>query len=134
MLFLELCDVGVGQFYRTPGIIWAGTGWETLAAGRPLLQTLNFTQADFKNAFGYEAAPLLDVQSPDDVERHLVDLYRSPGRRYEVGAASKRWFDANNGISLAKKWLDLVICTGESKAPRLAVHGQTPINVMAARG
>ena len=48
MIFLKLCDVGVGQFYRKPGMIWAGTGWETLAAGRPLLQSFNFTQAEFK--------------------------------------------------------------------------------------
>jgi hypothetical protein len=114
MLFLGLCDVGVGQFYKKPGMIWAGTGWECLAAGRPLLQAFNFTQAEFKKAFGYEAPPLLDAQSPGDVERHLVSLHHSPGMRYEIGASSKRWFDANNGISLAKAWLGLA--TGQNGA------------------
>ncbi len=131
MLFLEFCDVGVGQFYKTPGIIWAGTGWEVLAAGRPLLQTFNFTQAEFKNAFGHEAAPLLDVKSPSYVTRHLMDLYRNSGMKYEIGAASKRWFDTNNGISLAKVWLDLLARPAGSS--EFAETGErTSISVAAA--
>lgn len=108
MLFLELCDVGVGQFYKKPGMIWAGTGWEVLAAGRPLLQGFNFAQGEFKRTYGYDAPPILDVKSAEDVERHLVELLRSPGMRMKIGTASKHWFDVNNGISLAKTWLDLV--------------------------
>jgi hypothetical protein len=133
MLFLSLCDVGVGQFYSKPGMIWGGTGWETLAAGRPLLQGFNFTQAAFKEAFGHEPPPILDVQSPGDAERHLLELYRSPGMKCDVGAASKQWFDANNGISLAKSWLELVTRESSSTLPGFAKTDEPPsISVAAA--
>jgi hypothetical protein len=82
--------------------------WETIASGRPLLQGLNFTSEDYRETFGHEPPPILDVQSPDDVERHLWNLYRNPEMRASIGSASKQWFDQNNGISLARSWLDML--------------------------
>lgn len=105
---LGLCDAGVGQFGVDPGMIWGGTGWEVLAAGRPLLQTVNFTDEEFRRTFGSGLPPILDVRSPEDVARHVEDMVLRRAVYADIGRRSQEWFNAHNGIGLAKKWLELI--------------------------
>jgi hypothetical protein len=108
MYLLSICDIGVGEFLVSPGSIWGGTGWEVLASGKPLLQTFNFSNEEFFNAFGHEPPPILDVKSSEDVSKHLFDWYREPEKYIKQGVESRNWFNANNGIGLAKEWLRLL--------------------------
>ena len=105
---LSHCDAGVGQFGVDPGMIWGGTGWEVLAAGRPLLQTVNFTDEDFRRTFGCELPPILDVRNPEDVARHLEEMVLRREKFADIGRRSQDWINAHNGIGLARKWLDLI--------------------------
>lgn len=106
MALMDVCDAGVGEFTIHDGVIWGGTGWEVLAAGKPLLQTLNFTPESFEEQFGHPPPPLLDVKSKQDVARYLEELYLNKENCAEIGKNSLKWFDTNNGIGLAKKWLE----------------------------
>lgn len=105
MLLLEAADVGIGEFYRDPGVIWGGTGWEILAAGRPLVQSFNFTVEGFTAEFGHAPPPILDVSSVDSLARYLQVLYADPVGRRRIGQQSLAWFNQFNGIGLARQWL-----------------------------
>lgn len=106
---LSRCDVAVGEFIDEPGTIWGGTGWEALAAGRPLIQGVNFAPGEFQRIFGYAPPAIMDVKSAVDVARHILALYRDRADCAAQGVASRAWFDRHNGITLAQKWLDLLL-------------------------
>lgn len=108
MLLLKMSDIGVGEFYVDPGVIWGGTGWEVLAAGRPLLQSFNFTQEGFESEFGQPAPPILDAKSPAELANQLTAMYLSPELRRSISQASLDWFNQYNGIGLARQWLELL--------------------------
>lgn len=112
MLLLKAAHIGIGEFYRDPGVIWGGTGWETLAAGRPLMQSFNFTTLGFEAEFGHPPPPILDVSSADDVARHIEQMYVDPAARQRMSQASLDWFNRNNGIGLAGRWLQRAIGRG----------------------
>lgn len=114
MLLLDAAHIGIGEFYRDPGVIWGGTGWETLAAGRPLMQSFNFTVAGFEAEFGHPPPPILDVTSADDVARHIEQMHADPAARQRIGQASLAWFNRNNGIGMAERWLQRA--TGQGAA------------------
>jgi glycosyltransferase involved in cell wall biosynthesis len=105
MLLLDAAHIGIGEFYRDPGVIWGGTGWETLAAGRPLMQSFNFTAAGFETEFGHPPPPILDVTSADDVARHIAQMHADPAARQRIGETSLAWFNRHNGIGMAERWL-----------------------------
>lgn len=108
MRLITACDIGVGEFYRDHGIMWGGTGWEVLAAGKPLLQSFRFNEGEFESIFGYPPPPMLPVNSPDCITRHLIDMADHPEKRQAIGQGAKDWFNRYNGIGLAQQWLDLL--------------------------
>ena len=112
MLLLEAADVGIGEFYCDPGVIWGGTGWEILAAGRPLVQSFNFTVGGYTKEFGHAPPPILDVSSADDLTRRLEALYADPMGRRRIGQQSLVWFNQFNGMGLARRWLDRLVPDG----------------------
>lgn len=114
MVLLAAAHVGIGEFYRDPGVIWGGTGWETLAAGRPLMQSFNFTAEGFEAAFGHPPPPILDVGSVDDVARHIAQMHTDAAARRHMGQASLAWFNRHNGIGMAARWLQRA--TGRGRA------------------
>lgn len=109
MYVLSLCDVGVGEFITENGLLWGGTGWEVLASGKPLLQPFNFSHSEYRQSFGHEPSPMLDAKSPQDIKAHLTVMLREKDMRKRMGDQSRAWFDAHNGIGLAKRWLDLLL-------------------------
>ncbi len=109
MALLSLADLGIGEFLLSEGLLWGGTGFEVLAAGRPLVQAFNFTRENFAAQFGYDPPPILDAKSPDEVATHLQRIYADRGRAMQNGADNARWFNEHAGIGLARKWLDALI-------------------------
>lgn len=108
MLLVSSCDIGVGEFYTDEGIIWGGTGWEVLAAGKPLLQGFNFKEGEFERSFGYPPPPMLPVKEEKEILIHLLDMYDNPHKAKSIGKGAAEWFNKYNGISLARKWLELI--------------------------
>jgi hypothetical protein len=108
MLLLEASHIGVGEFYTSPGLLWGGTGWETLASGRPLLQAFNFTSASYEAEFGHAPPPILDAKSAADVSRQLSFIFDQADKGRSIGAPAAQWFDQHGGIGLAQRWLDLL--------------------------
>jgi glycosyltransferase involved in cell wall biosynthesis len=108
MWLLSQVSLAVGEFYETPKAIWGGTGWETLASGKPLLQGFNFSKGEFENIYGYPPPPMLPVRKASDIYKHLCDMIDQPNLLLEIGCEAKAWFDKYNGIGLAEKWLDIL--------------------------
>ncbi len=111
MAIQSKASVVSGQFYEVSKIIWAGTGWEALAGGKPLLQGFNFEQDEFEKIYGYPPPPMLPVRKPGDVVNHLINMTDNPQLCEEIGRNACRWFHQYNGMGLAKKWLDLLLTT-----------------------
>jgi len=108
LYLLSLVDVGVGEFHVDPGIMWGGTGWEILASSKPLVQFFAFTQEAFNAEFGHPPPPLLHADSPESIARQLKIMSRDPAARDRIGSNSADWFNRHNGLSLARRWLDLI--------------------------
>jgi glycosyltransferase involved in cell wall biosynthesis len=109
MWLLNRVSLGVGEFMNPRRMIWGGTGWEVLAAGKPLLQGFRFEAGEFEKIYGHTPPPLLSVRSQDDVLEGLLFATDYPERAAQMGRRAREWFDTHNGISLAKKWLKLVV-------------------------
>ena len=108
MWLLAHVSIGVGEFYNVPKVIWGGTGWETLASGRPLLQGYQFEDGEFEQLYGYPPPPMLPVRFQDDILKHLLDMADNPEKQEQIGKGAKEWFNRYNGIGLAKQWLELL--------------------------
>jgi glycosyltransferase involved in cell wall biosynthesis len=108
MWLLGRVSLGVGEFMNPRRMIWGGTGWETLAAGKPLLQGFRFEEGEFENLYGYPPPPLIPIRAQADVLNGLLFAADHPEEAAKMGERARDWFDTHNGISLAKKWLELV--------------------------
>lgn len=102
------CDVGLGEFYSIPKMIYGGTALEIMACGKPLIQGFVFEQGEYEKTYGNPEPPICAVSSQDDVKRWLLELGRSPSLRNRLGAEGLEWFDKYNGRGLAKRWLELI--------------------------
>jgi glycosyltransferase involved in cell wall biosynthesis len=108
MHLLRLCDIGVGEFHVDKGFLWGGTGWEVLAAGKPLLQSFQFDDGIYQSIYGHPPPPMLPAGSEQEIAAHLEDMYLNPAKREAIGKGAAEWFDQHNGIGLAAKWLKLL--------------------------
>lgn len=115
ILFIEsYASVCVGEFRDQEKIIWGGTGWEAMAGGKPLLQSFNFKDEEFEGEFGMPAPPMLRVCDEGSVLEHMLFVYDNPQRAVEIGLAAREWFNVNNGLNLAQKWLDFIAAPHET--------------------
>jgi len=108
MWFISKVDVGIGEFYELPQMLFGGTGYEILSMGLPLIQGFNFPNNSFTSYFNIPEPPLLPVKEEMDVFKHLVDLAKDKNYRKNIGQESKKWFDQYCGIGLAEKWVDII--------------------------
>lgn len=108
MWLLHRVTVGCGEFIKLDRLLWGGTGLEVMAVGRPLLQGFFFGDGEYERAFGHDEPPLLKVRSEHDIADHLITLFENPGLANALGDSARNWFQAHNGIQLAKQWLDLL--------------------------
>lgn len=111
MCLLEIiskCDIGLGEFYSVPKMIYGGTALEIMACGKPLIQGFIFEQGEYEKIYANPEPPICAVRSQDDVKRWLLELGRNTLLRNRLGAEGLEWFDRYNGRGLAKRWLELI--------------------------
>ena len=103
-----ITDVSAGQFNTTSGQIWASTGWEALAMGVPLMQSVNFSKEEYEIIFKHKLPYILDVKSPKDIFYNLLNVYNNKFLIKELSKVNREWFNKYNGIGLANNWLSLL--------------------------
>lgn len=108
LFLLSKVDIGVGEFYDLPNLLFGGTGYEILSSGIPLIQGFNFSENTFNETYNIPPPPLLAVKKEQDVYKHLVKMAVNPSERTKTGIESKKWFDTYCGIGLAEKWLQIL--------------------------
>jgi hypothetical protein len=116
MLLLDYVDIGGSEF---GGIMWGGTGWEFLSKGIPFFHYLNLTNEEFEIKYGIPIPSILNVGTSEGICQHLLDFERDQQKYGAIGASCKEWFNKYNGISLAKKYKDLIITLYDEKTSRL---------------
>jgi len=115
MWILSRVTIGCGEYYESRRTIWVGTGWETLASGKPLLQAFNFDEGEFEQLFGYPPPPMLPASNQEEILQRLMFVADHPAAAEDIGRGAKEWFNQYNGVGLAKKWLDLLARPSDTK-------------------
>ena len=113
MWLLSRVTIGCGEFHDLPRMMWGGTGWESFASGKPLLQGFNFQEGEFDLIYGYPPPPMLPVREEGDILKHLLDIADHPEKGEAIGQGAKGWFQRYNGIGLVKQWLKLLMVPRE---------------------
>lgn len=104
MAILPHVTVGVGEIYENIRALWGSTGWEILAAGRPLLQGFMFEDSDFEAEFGFPPPPMLKVREENHVFEHLEWVLLNRADADCLGRDATLWFNQYNGIGLVQRW------------------------------
>lgn len=120
MWFLSKADLVFGEYVRSHGLLWGGTGWEALASGKALIQGNFFEKSDFLNTYGCPMPPMLSVRCDEDILRHLIFAVEYPETLKQIGNDAKVWFDRYQGSGLARKCLDLLTCRSQENRPGVA--------------
>lgn len=105
LILLKSVSVSVGEFYVTPKTIWGGTGLEALSTGTPFINSLQFDPQYFFKNFGYPLPPILNANSVEEIEFFLNKICFNKQFSKNTREESKKWFDKNGGLELAKKWI-----------------------------
>ena len=108
LCLINKVDVVASEFYTGEGVMWGGTGWETLIMGKSLILGFNFEKTSFEELFGFPPPPLFPVKTKNDLKLHLKKLIKSKKLVKENGEKNRIWFYKYNGHKIAKKWIDLL--------------------------
>ena len=108
LCLINKVDVVASEFYTGEGVMWGGTGWETLIMGKSLILGFNFEKTSFEELFGFPPPPLFPVKTKNDLKLHLKKLIKSKKLVRENGEKNRVWFYKYNGHKIAKKWIDLL--------------------------
>ena len=68
LCLINKVDVVASEFYTGEGIMWGGTGWETLIMGKPLIIGFNFKKKYFEKLFGFPPPPIFPVKKRNDIK------------------------------------------------------------------
>lgn len=102
-------DIGIGEFYDIPNMLWGGTAIEIMACGKPVIQSQDFSDQEFLNTYNTTLPPIESARTEEEIFRSLLKMSKSPNLREEIGKNSKIWFNKNNGEVLAKKWSNILL-------------------------
>lgn len=108
MWLISKSNIVCGEFHVLPRTIWGSTGWEALAAGKPLLQYFDFEEGEFFNSYNIPEPPILKVKKQEDIFFHLNEIARNKESREKITKETLLWFKKYNGINLAKEIFKLM--------------------------
>ena len=112
MAGLRHSTIGVDQLREGLSGI-GGTGYQVMASGVPLITYTNGATADPTHPFFQ--APIIDTHEEEKIFLTFRDYETNPAKYKELGIASKKWFNENLGMGLAKKFVKLFQLLAENK-------------------
>lgn len=104
MKIISMVDIGIGEFYDIHNMFIGGSALEILSLGKPLIQSFNYSNNDFKKLYGIPPPPILHAKSSNDIYNQISKISSSLTYKHKIGEASKKWFDTYYGTELAKQW------------------------------
>ena len=99
---ISVCDVGIGEFYKSPRTLWGGTGYEVLSCGKPLINSFNFKNNEFSNLFGHLPPHICEANSIKTILFWMNELTKSKQLKKQIGKENKIWFRKYGGIGKAR--------------------------------
>jgi len=108
MWLINRSTIICGEFHVLPRTIWGSTGWEALAAGKPLLQYFDFEDGEFFNYYNVPEPPILKVKKQEDIYFHLKEMSSSKESYEKFNNETLSWFKKYNGLNLAKEIFKLI--------------------------
>ena len=108
MWLINKSTVICGEFHDLPRTIWGSTGWEALAAGKPLLQYFDFEEGEFFNCYNIPEPPILKVNKQEDILFHLNEIASNKENYEKLSKETLFWFKKYNGLNLAKEIYKLI--------------------------
>lgn len=96
--YLRSADVFLDQFVLG---YFGSAAMEGMACGLPVIGRVESDQYDSLSETG--APPILNASTPEEVAKHLLDLYQNNLYRSDLAAAHRQWLCENHG---AGRWLD----------------------------
>ncbi len=109
MYLLTYVDIGCSEL---GGVFWGGVGWEFLCMGVPMIHYIDLSKSKYDNV---QLPPFFNVQTPEEISITLKHAYDNRIELREMGEKCKQWFNKFNGISLAKKYKEIIECIHEGK-------------------
>lgn len=105
MSIIEHIDLGAGEF---GGYFWGGTGWEFLSKGKLFFQYVDMTNEKIEEITQMAVPPFLNTSDSDFIATKIQYFYNQRQELKDISAKILDWFDENAGLSLAKKYFDLI--------------------------
>ena len=105
LALLKVVHIGAGEL---GGALWGGTGWEFMASGVPFFQNIGLSSREFEESTNRPCPDIFHAATREDISSILCDVERNPEIAIRKGENLKRWFDTYNGISEAKRILQII--------------------------
>lgn len=112
LCLLKHVDLGGNGMH---GSYWGGSGWEFLASGVPMMHNISDELLEAENIKSWP--PFFNTRTTKQISESLYYAYLHPQEMQKMGANCKDWFDAEQGLALAKKYKDLIECIVNNQLP-----------------
>lgn len=80
------------------------TSWEALAVGKPIIMRIR--TEDYRALYNGSPPPILNVEDPKDIVRHIKNLYRNSDYRRSLGEKGREWLVENHGDA---RWTPILL-------------------------
>ena len=101
ILLQRYCNLGTDQFREGISMGLTSVAYEVLSSGVPLLAHT----AKMDNF--YSTSPIIEALKMQDILDKFIDYEKNPSKYKEIGEESKKWFDDNLGVGLAKEYIKM---------------------------
>ncbi len=101
-LITNYAHIGADQF---KGGYFGGTGYEILACGKPLMNTVSILPSEFENFTEMQFPPIINVRTADEICSALSHYFLKVDELKQLSFKSYEWFNQNLGIGCAEKYV-----------------------------
>jgi hypothetical protein len=100
----EYVDIGADQF---GGSYFGGTGYEVLACGKPLMNSIKIEPKRYEEITGIDFPPIINVSTPEEMAEAISFYMGTPEALASLAQKSKLWFNKNCGSGLIDAYIEL---------------------------